>query len=100
MVISQHSSNSRWNSAEETGGSESITLTTAQLPTHSHGIGAHRYPRVEYYGGAEVSITAFDVGTPSPEGPSSTYTSNNAGSGQSHDNMPPFITVYMWKRTA
>jgi len=100
MVISQQDSNPRWNSAEETGGLESVTLTTAQIPTHSHTINTHRYPRVEYYGGAEVNITAFDAGTPSPEGPSSTYSSNNTGSGQSHENMPPFITVYMWKRTA
>jgi hypothetical protein len=100
VLVSQNSSDVEFNVINETGGAKTHTLTTAQMPVHSHGIGAHRYPRVEYYGGAEVNITAFDAGTPSPEGPSSTYTSNNAGSGQAHNNLQPYITVYMWRRTA
>ena len=100
VLVSQNSSESEFNSLGETGGAKTHTLTTAQIPTHSHSINTHRYPRVEYYGGAEVNITAFDAGTPSPEGPSSTYASNNTGSGQSHNNLQPYITVYMWRRTA
>ncbi len=100
MVISQHSSNSRWNSAEETGGSEAITLTSSQIPSHRHTIATQSAPEVEYYGGAETSIQEFQDGSLAPGGTTSTYYTGYTGSGGSHDNMPPFITVYMWKRTA
>ena len=100
MVISQHSANSRWNAAEETGGSEAITLTEAQIPSHRHSQATQSAPRVEYYGGAETSIQEFQDGSLAPVGTTATYYTGYTGSGGSHDNMPPFITVYMWKRTA
>ncbi len=73
MVISQHSSNSRWNSAEETGGSEAITLTSSQIPSHRHTIATQSAPEVEYYGGAETSIQEFQDGSLAPGGTTSTY---------------------------
>ena len=94
VLIGVQSSNSRWNSPLETGGSETVTLTENQIPSHRHG---GIYPS-----GASGSYTqGFDVDHPQSAADlgSQKYTSYTGG-GQSHDNMPPFVAVYMWRRTA
>ena len=104
-----------------TGGSETVTLTTNQIPSHSHTQNAH------YHGSGtnRAFITQKDdytssVGESRASGGSSFYvpsinsnvnwygtantssttaTNNNTGGGQSHSNMPPYLAVYIWKRT-
>lgn len=86
----------------QTGGVKSVTLTEAQIPSHRHTVEV-------YNGGAGVPEWATPDTTsvggkayPSPIA-SSNYTrgfSNYTGGGGSHTNLQPYITVYMWKRTA
>ena len=105
MLMSQDNGNSRFDVGEETGGSESVTLTTSQIPSHNHlithaggGISANYFHPT--YG---ASISFGDNNTSIATNPFYTYPSacmSDTGGGQSHDNMPPFIVVYMWKRTA
>ena len=82
--------------AGETGGAAQITLTTAQMPTHSHLF--ERIPITEpemttggnYY--AEQSTTVGSL--------VKTQTTYPAGEGKAHSNMPPYLAVYIWQRTA
>lgn len=81
--------------AGATGGEAAHTLTESEMPSHNHAV---------YYPNAG----AADHSAPGnyPDGPSdSTYYAigsytSSAGGGTAHNNMPPYLSVYVWKRTA
>lgn len=76
----------------ETGGAKTHTLSTAEMPSHNHGA------LVEGQGGA--SAFALAVKNPSAAGAFNLNYINTNGSGSAHNNLQPYIVVYMWKRTA
>ena len=100
VLVSQDGSDTAFNTLGETGGAKTHTLTVGELPAHSHDMATQTYPRVEYYGGAEVNILGFDDVSPAPDGVDTTTFTNNTGLGQAHNNLQPYIVVYMWRRTA
>ena len=78
----------------DTGGESEHTLTTAEMPAHSHDVYSGWS---ENTGGAD----AFRYQTWANQGKGwhSGFIST-VGSGQAHNNMPPYLVVYMWRRTA
>lgn len=75
--------------AGSTGGEETHVLSIEEMPSHQHEINfmASNNPGSEWAGQA---------GTCSPRTVSTEFT----GGGRAHNNMPPYLAVYMWKRTA
>lgn len=73
--------------AGETGGEEKHKLTVNEMPSHSHSL--------TYYNGSGLSSGVH--GGNFPDGTAST---GAAGGGKAHNNMPPYLAVYMWKRIA
>lgn len=74
-----------------TGGDEEVTLTVAQMPQHRHKIGT----RSVYTGGGSYNAhTSSDDATGS-----SAANCEYVGGSQPHNNMPPYLSVYVWQRT-
>ena len=94
VPVGINSADADFDTAEETGGAKTHTLTTSELPAHSHG---GIFPS-----GASGSFSqAFDVDNPGTGADlGSEKTTSNTGSGAAHNNLQPYIVVYMWKRTA
>lgn len=76
--------------AGERGGSDKHTLTEAEMPSHRHLIYMTHDGTTEYWG-PEVVRQQSTV---------QSSVSGYAGGDQPHNNMPPYLAVYMWQRTA
>lgn len=119
-LVGVNGSDADFNAPEKVGGAKTHTLTEAEMPSHTHSgssgsAGDHNH--------AQNANTWMNDSTASDTRPSGTtgyymgagrktyYTGNagahshtisigSSGSGGAHNNMQPYITVYMWKRTA
>ena len=92
------------------GGEASHTLTTAEMPSHTH----NPANEAGYYGFITNSKKAFSIGDMGSQSGSGRYypyasaafdisrntLTGTTGGGKSHNNMPPYLSIYIWKRTA
>lgn len=79
--------------AGSTGGEETHVLTAAEMANHTHGY--------DYTGQSDATGTEA-IKIVSPGGTANAYTgkaTSNCG-GHAHNNMPPYLAVYTWRRTA
>lgn len=77
------------------GGEATHTLTINEMPVHNHGTYEAGCGFVT--SGSAGSDARIQIGGASYRTVPST---DNAGNGWSHNNMPPYLAVYIWKRTA
>ena len=102
-------------SAGSTGGEISHTLTINEMPVHYHSLGhtgdhlsfsvtwGNINASVEVPSATAVSHTpgqALTGGNPLVVFQSEDFVTANSGGGWAHNNMPPYLAVYMWKRVA
>lgn len=77
------------------GGEATHKLTTSEMPSHSHNVSKTSEQR---WSNVDGNWANFRCGTSTVIG-NNIYTQNTGG-GEAHNNMPPYLVVYMWKRTA
>jgi hypothetical protein len=78
------------------GGEAEHTLTVDEIPSHGHNVPV-------YWKGASGNSSVNVQGMESSDPRQYTSWINNtdaAGGGEPHNNMPPYLAVYMWKRIA
>lgn len=95
VLVGLDSGDTDFDTAEETGGEKEVTLTDSQMPSHHHNVPSH----ISDSGNGVAAHTRGNVTSGDVSGHSSGNT-DVKGSDEAHNNLQPYIVVYMWKRTA
>ena len=77
-------------------GASEVTLTEEQLPSHSHGFQDYWNAAAGTANRYAVALNGDGEGTDGKTNDRS-YTANTGG-GEAHNNMPPYVTVAIWRR--
>jgi microcystin-dependent protein len=92
MIVGYDAGDTSFDSAGETGGANTVTLTTTELPAHTHNINAANHNgwagTAQYVQGSESTLQGSDIVTES------------TGSGSAFSVLNKYVTCYTWKRTA
>ncbi len=82
--------------AGSTGGEATHTLTVDEMPKHTHNIRLGNDTSADTYRVARY----IDVSSTWWSGTGNDKMTEEVGGGAAHNNMPPYLAVYIWKRTA
>jgi len=121
VVVGRNPSDTDFDNVGDTGGAKTVTLTSAQMPVHTHTQNSHNHSQNAHghslgpgqsfgmsFGGNAGAFTTLIaqvqyINQGSYQGPyeanantatniATTATNQDAGGGGAHDNLPPFIT--------
>lgn len=121
MLVGLDAGDADFDTVLETGGAKTVTLTEAQMPSHTHVQNAHNHTQDAHshtipVGATDDTAAPFDradagtnasganasasTGTATATNQAATAVNQNTGGGGAHNNLPPYVVVYMWRRTA
>lgn len=90
MLVGFDGGQTEFDTIEETGGAKTVTLTTNEMPAHTHTVATSNTT-----GGGTTNVrvgVAAQADTP--------QTTSSSGNGAAFSILNPYIVVYMFKRTA
>lgn len=92
MLVGLNESDTDFDTPGDTGGAKTHTLSAAEMPAHVHTVNRST---------GTGAGTAGNLARGSTDTPATVSTGvGTTGGSDPHNNMPPFLTIYMWRRTA
>ena len=88
VMVGLNAADTDFDTVEETGGAKTHTLTTAEMPAHTHNV-------LIYYGSGALNtrvpaLDSFAI--------NDTNVTSSTGGGGAHSNVQPYITCFFFKR--
>ena len=99
VLVGLDAGDSAFDTVEEVGGAKTHTLTVSEMPSHTHVQDAHTHTLPIAAGTGVIPIGADVIAGAGTTG-STVAVNQNTGGGGAHNNLPPYLVVYFWKRTA
>lgn len=122
VLVGLDAGQTEFDTVEETGGAKTHTLASSEMPSHTHTQDAHTHTQDAHShiitsqtattgGATSYEHGTLDTSSAEAEATETTATTvavnqtavavnQNTGGGGAHNNLQPYIVVYMWKRTA
>lgn len=91
VLVGVDTSQTEFNTVMKTGGEKTHKLIVDEIPSHRH--------RVTSYKGNGSTYDGYNARMGNGVWESNIYTTNIGGD-KAHNNLQPYITVYMWRRVA
>lgn len=98
FLVGVDSSDTDFKIVEKTGGEKTHILTVDEIPPHDH-IFYYNTNSEGQASGKSVAARSSASNVIQQNGDYTFYSwTQESGGGQAHNNLPPYMTVYMWKR--
>ena len=97
-LVGIDTSQTEFNTVGKTGGEKTHTLTIDEMPSHNHDSGSDIKNGYWMYGGSLDQLAGFTAGVTNNTWARFERSVVSQGGDKAHNNLQPYITVYMWKR--
>jgi len=92
-LVGYDSGQTEFDTLEETGGAKTHSLTSAEIPSHTHNFVSPSF-------GLNNFTDSSGAATMAVSGNNVWFTGTTTGSGAAHNNLQPYVVVYFWKRVS
>lgn len=92
VLVGLDAGDTDFDTVEETGGAKTHTMTSAEMPAHTH---PENVPSSASGGAVKFALDTNASGTADAG-----IATGSAGGGGAHNNVQPYFVCYFWKRTA